>query len=104
MDVNEVKMTSDVMKMPLSPNVLRGLARILNNENSAKTLINIAEYVEFWYNWYQQCATSISMGEKAKGAIKMELLTSIASEFNIPIIRKNQKVWFFSDQGRKILL
>ena len=31
----------------------------------------------------------------------MDLLTSIASEFNIPIIRKDQKVWFFRTKGGK---
>lgn len=31
----------------------------------------------------------------------MDLLTSIASEFDIPIIRKDQKVWFFRTKGGK---
>ena len=31
----------------------------------------------------------------------MELLTMIASQFDIPIIRKNQKVWFFRTKGGK---
>lgn len=31
----------------------------------------------------------------------MDLLTCIASEFNIPIIRKDQKVWFFRTKGGK---
>ena len=31
----------------------------------------------------------------------MDLLTSIANEFNIPIIRKDQKIWFFRTKGGK---
>lgn len=31
----------------------------------------------------------------------MDLLTSIASEFNVPIIRKDQKIWFFRTKGGK---
>ena len=31
----------------------------------------------------------------------MDLLTCIASEFNIPIIRKDQKLWFFRTKGGK---
>lgn len=38
---------------------------------------------------------------KNKGAVNMDLLTCIASEFNILIIRKDQKVWFFRTKGEK---
>lgn len=31
----------------------------------------------------------------------MDLLTSIANEFDIPIIRKDQRVWFFRTRGGK---
>ncbi len=31
----------------------------------------------------------------------MDLLTSIANEFNIPIIRKDQRIWFFRTKGGK---
>ena len=31
----------------------------------------------------------------------MDLLTSLANEFNIPIIRKDQKIWFFRTKGGK---
>lgn len=31
----------------------------------------------------------------------MDLLTSIANEFDIPIVRKNQRVWFFRTRGGK---
>lgn len=31
----------------------------------------------------------------------MDLLTAIANEFNIPIIRKNQKIWFFRTKSGK---
>ena len=31
----------------------------------------------------------------------MDLLTSIANEFDIPIVRKDQRVWFFRTRGGK---
>lgn len=31
----------------------------------------------------------------------MDLLTLIASEYNIPVVRKNQKVWFFRTKAGK---
>ena len=31
----------------------------------------------------------------------MDLITSFANEFNIPIIRKDQKIWFFRTRGGK---
>lgn len=31
----------------------------------------------------------------------MDLLTSIASQFDIPIIRNDQQIWFFRTNGGK---